>query len=125
MPGYFLAVTILDNPLKDVRIVQEEQCGPILPLLSFDDLDEVVGRAKESIYGLGASVWSSDLDSAQELASRLEAVTVRVNETQHLSPYAVFSGVKQSGIGVEGGEYGLLKFCRSKTISIRRDAEFA
>ena len=123
-PGYFVPVTILDNPPEDARIVQEEQFGPILPLMSFDDLDDVVSRSNDSIYGLGASVWSADIDLAQDLASRLEAGTVWINETQHLSPHAAFGGAKQSGVGVEGGEHGLLEFCQAKTISIRRDAAF-
>ena len=123
-PGYFVPVTILDNPPEDARIVQEEQFGPILPLMSFDDLDDVVSRSNNSIYGLGASVWSADIELAQDLAGRLEAGTVWINETQHLSPHAAFGGAKQSGVGVEGGEHGLLEFCQPKTISIRRDAAF-
>lgn len=121
-PGYFVPVTILDNPPEDARIVQEEQFGPVLPLMSFDDLDEVVTRANDSIYGLGASIWSADLEAAQELASRLETGTVWINETQHLSPHAPFGGAKQSGIGSEGGQKGLLEFCQPKTVFLRRDA---
>jgi len=121
-PGYFVPVTILDNPPEDARIVQEEQFGPVLPLMSFDDVDEVLTRANDTIYGLGASVWSADIEAAQALAERLEAGTVWINETQHLSPHAAFGGAKQSGIGVEGGRHGVLEFCQPKTISIKRDA---
>lgn len=124
-PGYFVPITILDNPPEDARIVQEEQFGPVLPLMPFDDVDEVVKRANDTIYGLGASVWSADIDAAQELADRLEAGTVWINETQHLSPHAVFAGAKQSGIGGEGGEHGLLEFCQPKTTFIRRNATVA
>ena len=124
-PGYFVPVTILDNPPEDARIVQEEQFGPVLPLMPFDDLDEVVNRANDTIYGLGASVWSADIARAQEIADRLEAGTVWINETQHLSPHAVFGGAKQSGIGGEGGEHGLLEFCQPKTVFIRRNATVA
>jgi len=122
MPGYFVPVTILDNPPEDARIVQEEQFGPVLPLMPFDDLDDVVNRANDTIYGLGASVWSADLEAAQALADRLEAGTVWINETQHLSPHAPFGGAKQSGIGSEGGVHGLLEFCQPKTVFLRRDA---
>ena len=121
-PGYFVPITILDNPPEDARIVQEEQFGPVLPLMSFDDVDEVLTRANDTIYGLGASVWSADIEAAQGLAERLEAGTVWINETQHLSPHAAFGGAKQSGIGVEGGRHGVLEFCQPKTISIRRSA---
>ncbi|MEM7768556.1 MAG: aldehyde dehydrogenase family protein [Pseudomonadota bacterium] len=120
--GYFVPITILDNPPEDARIVQEEQFGPVLPLMSFDDVDEVLTRANDTIYGLGASVWSADIEAAQALAERLEAGTVWINETQHLSPHAAFGGAKQSGIGVEGGRHGVLEFCQPKTISIKRDA---
>nr|WP_321361870.1 aldehyde dehydrogenase family protein [uncultured Hyphomonas sp.] len=124
-PGYFVPVTILDNPPEDARIVQEEQFGPVLPLMSFDSLDEVVTRANDTIYGLGASVWSADLAKAQEIADQLETGTVWINETQHLSPLASFGGAKQSGIGSEGGEHGLLEFCQTKTTNVRRNATFA
>ena len=120
VPGYFVPVTILDNPPEDARIVQEEQFGPVLPLMSFDNLDEVVGRANASIYGLGASIWTKDLDRAQALASQLQAGTVWINESQHLSPHAAFGGHKQSGIGVEGGQDGLLEFCQAQTVFMRR-----
>ena len=68
-PGYFLPVSIVDNPPENSRIVQEEQFGPIVPLLRFDDVDEVVERANAGDYGLGASVWSADLDKARAIAA--------------------------------------------------------
>lgn len=118
-PGYFVPVTILDNPPESARIVQEEQFGPILPLMKFDELDDVLDRANASEYGLGASVWSNDISRAEEIAQRLQAGTVWINESQHLSPHAAFGGWKQSGIGVEGGLEGLLEFTRAKTVFTR------
>ena len=123
-PGYFVPVTILDNPPEDARIVQEEQFGPVLPLMSFENLDEVVTRANDTQYGLGASVWSADIEAAKGLADSLEAGTVWINETQYLTPHAAFGGAKHSGIGAEGGAHGVYEFCQPKTISIRRDAAF-
>lgn len=120
VPGYFVPVTILDNPPEDARIVQEEQFGPVLPLMSFDNLDEVIGRANASIYGLGASIWTKDLERAEQLASELQAGTVWINESQHLSPHAAFGGHKQSGVGVEGGQEGLLEFCQAQTVFLRK-----
>ncbi len=120
VPGYFVPVTILDNPPEDARIVQEEQFGPVLPLMSFDTLDEVIGRANASIYGLGASIWTKDLERAEQLASELQAGTVWINESQHLSPHAAFGGHKQSGVGVEGGQDGLLEFCQAQTVFLRK-----
>lgn len=119
-PGYFVPVTILDNPPEDARIVREEQFGPVLPLMSFDDVEEVIERANASVYGLGASIWTKDLDRAQILAASLQAGTVWINESQHLSPHAAFGGHKQSGVGVEGGQDGLLEFCQAQTVFVRR-----
>ena len=116
VPGYFVPVTILDNPPEDSRIVQEEQFGPVLPLLKFDDYEDVVARANATDYGLGGSVWGNDEDKAFEIAQRIASGTVWVNETQHLSPTAAFGGMKQSGVGVEGGVEGLLEYTNAQTI---------
>ena len=120
VPGYFIPVTIIDNPPEDSRIVQEEQFGPVLPLLVFDDLDEAVARANASDYGLGASVWSGDEDAALAVAERIASGTVWINESQHLSPLAPFGGVKQSGVGVEGGVEGLLEYTNPQTVVRRK-----
>ncbi len=120
LPGYFVPITILDNPPEDARIVQEEQFGPVLPLLRFDSVEEVVARANATPYGLGASVWGSDVARAEEIGRQLQAGTVWINETQHLSPLASFGGHKQSGIGSEGGQEGLLEFTVPQTMFVRR-----
>lgn len=119
-PGYFVPITIIDNPPEDSRIVQEEQFGPVLPLIKFDDLDDVVARANGTEYGLGASVWGTDEDAAYALAGRIASGTVWVNETQHLSPLAAFGGMKQSGVGVEGGVEGLLEYTNAQTLVRKR-----
>lgn len=120
LPGYFVPITILDNPPEDARIVQEEQFGPVLPLLRFASEEDVVARANASDYGLGASVWSADVERAEALGRRLQAGTVWINETQHLSPLASFGGHKQSGLGSEGGQDGLLEFTVPQTMFVRR-----
>ncbi|MGW8202253.1 aldehyde dehydrogenase family protein [Sphingomonas bisphenolicum] len=119
--GYFIPITIVDNPPEDSRIVQEEQFGPVLPILKFDDIEDVIERVNASSYGLGASVWGGDEDAAFKVAKRIASGTVWVNETQHLSPSAAFGGMKQSGIGVEGGQEGLLEYTSAQTI-VRRKA---
>lgn len=116
VPGYFIPVTILDNPPEHSRIVQEEQFGPVLPLIKFDDLEDVIARANATDYGLGGSVWSEDEDKAFEIAQRIASGTVWVNETQHLTPTSAFGGMKQSGVGVEGGVEGLLEYTNAQTI---------
>jgi len=119
-PGYFIPVTIIDNPPESSRIVQEEQFGPVLPLLKFDDVEEVLARANASDYGLGGSVWSADTDRALAIAERVASGTVWVNETQALSPLAAFGGRRQSGIGVEGGREGLMEYTATQTISVAK-----
>ena len=119
-PGYFVPLTIIDNPPPDSRIVREEQFGPVLPMIRFDDYDAVVTQANDSEYGLGASIWGSNEDAAWAIAERIESGNVWVNETRHLSPLVAFSGHKQSGHGVENGIAGLLEFMVSKTITRRR-----
>jgi len=119
-PGYFIPVTLIDNPPEDSRIVQEEQFGPVLPLLRFDTIDEAISRANATEYGLGATVWSSDLHQAARLCERLEAGNCWVNEAHYLSPFGAFSGHKQSGLGVEGSVEGLLEFTNAKTIFVKK-----
>ena len=119
IPGYFIPVTLIDNPPEDARIVQEEQFGPALPLLKFKDIDDVIRRANDSEYGLGESVWSADEEKAAAIASRIASGTVWINDTQYLTPLASFGGHKQSGLGVEGGIEGLLEYTVPQTI-IRR-----
>ena len=121
-PGYFVPVTIIDNPPENARIVQEEQFGPVLPLLKWDDLDDVVGKANATEYGLGGSIWSSDEDKALEIAERLATGTVWINESQHLSPLAAFGGQKQSGLGVEGALEGLLEYTNTQTVFLKKAA---
>jgi aldehyde dehydrogenase (NAD+) len=123
VPGYFIPVTILDNPPEDARIVQEEQFGPVLPLIKFDDYSDVIARANATDYGLGGSVWGNDEDKAFEIAQRIASGTVWVNETQHLSPMAAFGGMKQSGVGVEGGVEGLLEYTNAQTIVRKKRKE--
>jgi acyl-CoA reductase-like NAD-dependent aldehyde dehydrogenase len=114
--GYFVPVTIVDNPPESARVVQEEAFGPVLPLLRYTDVDDAVARANACEYGLGGSVWSSDVDAAAAVAARLETGTVWINSAQGLTPYAAFAGHKQSGIGTENGAEGLLEFTVPQTI---------
>ncbi|MEU0475974.1 aldehyde dehydrogenase family protein [Streptomyces olivaceus] len=118
--GYFLRPTLIDNPPDDARIVREEQFGPVLPLLRYTDVDDAVARANDSEYGLGASVWSRDAESAAQVAQRLEAGTVWVNEIMHLDPHVPFGGLKQSGVGVESGLAGLMEFTEARTLTMKR-----
>ncbi len=120
LAGNFVPVTIVDNPPDSSRIVREEPFGPILPILSFDDVDEVVARANDSPFGLGGSVWGKDRNAAIAVAKRLETGTVWVNEIHALGVDIPFGGHKESGIGVESGREGLAEFTNSKTYTFAK-----
>jgi acyl-CoA reductase-like NAD-dependent aldehyde dehydrogenase len=93
------------------RVVDEEQFGPVIPLISYDSVEQAVAMANDSVYGLGASVWSADVERAEAVADQLEAGTTWVNtHFASLGPEQPLAGVKLSGIGVEGGPWGLEEF---------------
>ncbi|HVR30039.1 MAG TPA: aldehyde dehydrogenase family protein [Thermoanaerobaculia bacterium] len=118
--GYFFEPTILSGVAEGVRIVDEEQFGPALPVLTYSDLDEAVGRANATTFGLSGSVWSSDPDAAAELAGRLECGTAWVNQHLAITPFTPFGGAKWSGLGVENGPWGLLGFTEIQTVNVKR-----
>lgn len=122
VPGYFVPLAIIDNPPEDARIVAEEQFGPVMPLMKFDTVDEVIARANASDYGLAGSIWTSNPEAAVSIAERLETGTVWINESMHLSPSAPFGGHKQSGFGAELSEEGLAEFTYPQVITIAREA---
>ncbi|MDJ0641621.1 MAG: aldehyde dehydrogenase family protein [Erythrobacter sp.] len=119
--GYFVPLTILDNPPEDARIVAEEQFGPVMPLMKFSSEEEVIERANNSEYGLAGAVWTADPDKGVEIAEQLETGTVWVNEFLHLSPFAPFGGHKQSGFGAEYGKEGLKEFTYPQVITVKKD----
>lgn len=118
--GYFIPVTIVDNPPEDSRVVVEEAFGPVLPVLKYSDYEDVIVRANNTEYGLGGSVWGNDLDLARSIAERLDTGTVWINEAQVLSPHFPFGGHKQSGIGVEHSLDGIAEYTNSKTIMVKK-----
>ncbi len=120
-PGYFFPVTIVADIADDTRLVQEEPFGPILPVLKFTDVEDALARANSSSSGLGGSVWSSDIERATQLAGRLECGTAWVNNHAMIQPDAPFGGVKESGIGVEFGRYGLEEYTSIQTLQISKD----
>jgi acyl-CoA reductase-like NAD-dependent aldehyde dehydrogenase len=118
--GYFFEPTIITDVTDGIRVVDEEQFGPILPVIKYSDIDDAIHRANSSPNGLGGSIWSNDLEKAAELACRLECGTAWVNEHGAIQPDAPFGGVKQSGIGVEFGRYGLEEYTSIQTLKVMK-----
>jgi acyl-CoA reductase-like NAD-dependent aldehyde dehydrogenase len=116
--GYFVPLTLVDNPPDDARVVVEEAFGPVLPLLKWDDLDDVVARANDTEYGLAGAVWSADVEAATAVAHRLDTGTVWINQNLQSTPFTPLAGAKQSGFGQENGLPGLLEFTRPKSLFI-------
>jgi acyl-CoA reductase-like NAD-dependent aldehyde dehydrogenase len=121
--GYFMRPTVVFKPREDARLVTEEQFCPAVPILTYDDRDEVLARMNDTVYGLSASIWSSDTERAMQLASRIAAGQVWINAhgtqaTNHLAPYG---GVKQSGIGRKSGFEGVLEYMQSQTVTAWED----
>jgi acyl-CoA reductase-like NAD-dependent aldehyde dehydrogenase len=118
--GYFYAPTIVGDVSDGTRLVDEEQFGPALPVLSYRNIDDAVERANATHFGLSGSVWSSDYERAAEVAGRLECGTAWVNQHLAILPNAPFGGAKWSGIGVENGPWGLLGFTELQTVNIKK-----
>lgn len=118
--GWFVPVTLVDNPPESSRIVQEEPFGPILPLLKWSDEGDVIERANDTIYGLAATVWGKDLDALQRIGTQIEAGTVWLNEVHQYSPEQAFGGHKQSGLGCENSLHGLAEYTNRQTITLNK-----
>ena len=116
--GYFIEPTIVSGLKEGARLVDDEQFGPVLPIIKFEDDDDAITRANSTVFGLGGSVWSADVAKANEMASRLQSGTVWVNEHLGNTNGAPFGGFKQSGLGRECGMilhyYRLCYLCRNR-----------
>jgi acyl-CoA reductase-like NAD-dependent aldehyde dehydrogenase len=118
--GYFIRPTIVRDIADGTRIVDEEQFGPVLPVIRFSEAGDALTRANASPWGLGGSVWSNDAERAHALAEQMDSGTVWINHHGDLAPNIPFGGAKQSGMGVELGEEGLAEFTQLQVINISR-----
>jgi acyl-CoA reductase-like NAD-dependent aldehyde dehydrogenase len=109
-PGYFFEPTILTGAGDGTRIVDEEQFGPVLPVIPYADVDDAIARANHSRYGLSGSVWSADPVRGDQVAAQMEAGTTWVNCHMAFSPEIPFGGNKWSGTGLENGHWGVHSF---------------
>jgi acyl-CoA reductase-like NAD-dependent aldehyde dehydrogenase len=115
--GYFIAPTIVRDLPDDARLVREEQFGPVLPILAYDDLDDAIARANDSDFGLGGTVWTSNVERGIDVASRIESGTVWVNRHLDLPFDIPFGGAKQSGIGRQQGIEGMEDFTQARIVN--------
>jgi acyl-CoA reductase-like NAD-dependent aldehyde dehydrogenase len=120
--GYFIAPTIVRDIPDDARLVREEQFGPILPIMKFDDIDDAITRANDNEYGLGGTIWAGDVDRGVEVAMKIDSGTVWVNKHLDLPFDVPFGGSKQSGIGREGGDEGLFAYSQPHVVNIAKAA---
>jgi succinate-semialdehyde dehydrogenase/glutarate-semialdehyde dehydrogenase/succinyl-CoA reductase len=114
--GYFYKPTILKNVSQNMRVVQEEVFGPAAPILVADDETEAIKLANDSQYGLGASIWTEDLDKAEKLSRMVKSGMVTVNNVVVSDPRVPFGGVKKSGFGRELSRFGMLEFVNIKSV---------
>jgi len=116
--GYFLQPALLADVDPDARIVVEECFGPALPILRVKNLDDAIANANRSIFGLGSSVWTQDIDKAMRAAEQIEAGYTWVNSAQIIYDELPFGGVKQSGLGKEHGNEAIDYYTESKSIVV-------
>lgn len=117
--GYFVAPTVFAGVKDEMKIAQEEIFGPVMSILRFKDMDELVERANKTMYGLAAAVWTRDITKAHYIANNVRAGTVWINCFDVFDAAAPFGGFKQSGIGRELGEYGLQQYSEIKTVTVK------
>lgn len=119
-PGYFIRPTIVRDIADGTKLVDEEQFGPVLPVVRYSDAEATLARVNSSEMGLGGSIWSSDLDKAFDMASRMETGTAWVNTHIDIDPSIPFGGAKQSGLGVEFAEEGLNEFTQIHIVNVTK-----
>ena len=118
--GYFIQPTVVRDIAEGSKLVDEEQFGPVMPIIKYSDPHDAVARANASIYGLGGSIWAKDPEKAWALAENMESGSVWVNKHADLQPHLPFGGAKLSGVGSELGEEGLKEFTQVQVLNMAR-----
>ena len=116
--GWFVQPTIFEEVRNSATIAREEIFGPVLAVIRYENLDDAIAMANDSIYGLGGAVFSRDIPKAIAIAKRIRTGTVWINDFHLLNALAPFGGYKQSGVGRELGPHGLLEYTQVKHIHV-------
>jgi succinate-semialdehyde dehydrogenase/glutarate-semialdehyde dehydrogenase/succinyl-CoA reductase len=119
--GYFYEPTVLTNIKKNMLALNEEVFGPVASVLSFKSIKEAIRSANNTEYGLGASVWTQSNKTAEEMIKSIESGMIWINDFGTPYPQCPQGGIKESGIGRELSKYGVLEFCKMKTVVISED----
>lgn len=114
--GYFIRPLIMTDVKEDSELFASEQFGPVLPVVKFRELSDVIQRCNNTSYGLGGSVWSRNLTQAEQVANQIQAGTVWINSHADVSPHAVFGGWKMSGLGYSFALDGLLQYTKQQAV---------
>jgi succinate-semialdehyde dehydrogenase/glutarate-semialdehyde dehydrogenase len=117
--GYFFEPTLIVDVSRESRLLREEVFGPVLPVVRVKNLDEAIEEANNSIYGLGASIWTKNLDRALLGCEQLNAGIIWINQHLKVAPEVPFGGIKESGIGRENGPESLSEYLDTKTIMLK------
>jgi acyl-CoA reductase-like NAD-dependent aldehyde dehydrogenase len=120
--GYFYPPTLVRDIEDGTSLVDEEQFGPALPIIKYNDVNEALARANASLYGLGGSVWGRDIGKAAAVAAKMEAGSAWVNQHPSMAPHIPFGGIKESGLGVELSRYGLEAYTNMFVLNIKKSA---
>ena len=118
--GYFYPPTIVTGVGEGVRLVDEEQFGTALPVIKYSKLEDAMAQANRTHFGLGGSVWTSNLERGVELAKEIESGTGWVNHHMDITPFAPFGGVKWSGVGSENGKWGWEAFTEMQVVNVKK-----
>jgi len=116
--GAFFEPTVLDRVTMDMAVMKEEVFGPVAPVYVVNDEDEAIRVANNTVFGLGSSLWTADLDKGKRLAKRIDSGMVFVNSMTKSDPRMPFGGVKESGLGRELSSYGLREFVNVKSVNL-------
>jgi acyl-CoA reductase-like NAD-dependent aldehyde dehydrogenase len=117
--GFFFEPTVISKVNHDMRVLKEEVFGPVAPILVVENEEEAITEANNSEFGLGASIWTNNIERGVRLAKRIQSGIVSVNEMVRSDPRMPFGGIKNSGIGRELSEFGIKEFVNIKSVVVK------